>query len=220
LNVPTLSFKQNQDADEVRRICTVGSGPTGTFYAISKPWMNSFLDFIDHDHSHPGEISNSHLVARIVTVDAIPVDDDPSNVTDGLFGYDDLQGVTVEKLSNDLDKFPNMLMKGLVFGKDYVLVGDAVWTLLSSKFGFDQLLSFETRFLTTAEKEQWFYIGSDMSDLVVAVYPCDHKTASLADSLVPIPLSGYFNYSAPETNALSRLISDYAETDDVVSTPF
>jgi len=177
--------------------------------------MTSFLAFTEHEYEQPGMILNNHLIARIVTIDAIPVDDEPSNMEDYIYVDDDLKGVTVVKTLSNLEKFP--LTEGLKAGIDFILVGDAVWTLLSSKFGYDHLLSFEARFLTSAEKKQWFYKGADMSDIIVEVYPWDQKTESIGDSLVPIPISGHFNYSTSEGTALTRLITDYTDADDVVS---
>ena len=207
-------FKQKKDADEVHRVCNTRSGQSITFYAISKLWMTSFLEYIhDNEHLRPSIISNSHLVEKLAAIRAIPVEDESSNADDDLFGHNDMQIIGSETASSNVPVLQNALKQGLVAGTDYVLVGESVWTLLSLKFGYDEVLEFQSRLLSADEKQKWSDKSAEMSDLAILVY----ENTSLADSYVAVPVSGHFDYALPEKNPLSQLISDYGEANDMVS---
>jgi hypothetical protein len=110
------------------------------------------------------------------------------------------------------------IRNNLTFGKDYTLVGEGLWTLLSHKFGFDTKLEFEVH---TQDKNERMYmagtetglIGGSLEDVDVdgdvnvdVNDPANDggdsnsKVVRIGDQLVSLPPDGKFDYSVLPTN--------------------
>jgi hypothetical protein len=185
------------------------------FYALEKEWMASFLVFLDDPDAYTHRsISNYGLLETSVTSNVIPLEDSIVSCND-LYADHDLHIISEDTIvaKNTAASLGTQLKEGLVAGQHYVLVGSALWTFLSSRYRFDTALPFETRFLSSKEKEQLINEGVNTSDLVVQVYP----TATLDSSFVAVPSSGHFEYSIPEKNKRDFITLYDGGVDDMVS---
>lgn len=209
-------------------------------YMVGRPWMLSFLSFLktEDESSRPGKITNATLL--IPSCSAVNTDDNTEGMSSSEQSTDSNGGyVVVSSLSKDLtvknrntvggsDEGSNswveitrqnvdektvehlVMRPEMKIDNDFVLVGKGLWTLLSSKFGFDFAITHLPRIFSETEGQASF-----QNSPMVVVYP-DLLSDSLATcAIVPIPEGGIFDYNDPsDTDLVSE---DETPQDDLVS---
>lgn len=103
------------------------------------------------------------------------------------------------------------IRKDLKFGIDYTLVGDGLWTLLSSKFGFDFSLTFKIEEQEHMAGSDSFMSGNEIEsnfpNVQTAAVTSSIKIVRVGDQIVTLPKDGKFDYSS--------LLVQEEEDDDV-----
>lgn len=192
------------------------------FYVIPVEWMQQVLPYLqglsrDEERVRECKITNASLLLQDdskqhavsdeeESADVVMTAEDASSSTESLrrkrrldWREKEMQHAAAAAAANSESLH---LKPGLKHGEDYFLVGKNVWTVLSSKFGYDYALPRKVKRSHTAE-----------SRLGVHVYH-DNQWFPKVD----IPPSGRFSYETAAPLVANDDDDDDQETNDLVST--
>jgi hypothetical protein len=191
---------------------------TGTgekVYIVPSKWMANLMIFMvqaNGQSKSPGKISNGALLEiEHTVVDPIAVAAAAAEAAVALKAASD--GTQVDDRTARRERWTQIkqakegnVRKGLVFGQDYTLVGEGLWTLLSSKFGFDVSLKLDI------ENDKGSAL-QEYQDSTGAV----KRLVNVGGILMPLPRDGKFDYSSLVPDSEEGLISDDNDPADSVS---
>jgi len=189
------------------------------FYIIPCTWMANLVKYINqsahNSSSGPGKISVAPLLQKeddtlgsaaeslvsvsatsTSTVSAADLEGTTLNLSSSPSSVDD-RSARRERWSQMKQAKEGKVRKGLVFGQDYTLVGENVWMLLSSKFGFDVSLSLNIEEGSDGD-------GDDIKAAVDADVNADgldcamgtvKRVVNVGGDTLSLPIDGRFDYS-------------------------
>ena len=188
------------------------SGNGEKVYIIPCKWMANLVKYVSqaahNSSSGPGKISVAPLLqkeddtigaaAESLALASADPEGNTSNLSSSPSSVDD-RSARRERWSQMKQAKEGKVSKGLVFGEDYTLVGENVWMLLSSKFGFDVSLSLNI-------EEGSDDNGGDIKAAVDAHVPVDaggldcametvKRVVNVGGDMLSLPMDGRFDYS-------------------------
>jgi len=181
-------------------------------YIVPSKWMANLMRFIqqaDNDglSRSPGKISNGALLQiDHAVVDPIAVAAAAAEAAVAMKAASlPLNGAQVDDRTARRERWTQIkqakegnVRKGLVLGQDYTLVGEGLWTLLSSKFGFDVSLKLDIE----DEKKQVVKEGADCP------MGAAKRLVNVGGDMLVLPSDGKFDYSSLVPDSDEGLVSE------------
>lgn len=177
----------------------------GKLYIVPRRWMAALMDFIGDDDdgldASRGEEVGKIIIEPLLQPDDVNIGLSSSPLSTDNSGFVDDRTARRERWTKIKQAKEGNIRKDLKFLIDYTLVGEGLWTLLSSKFGFDFSLTFMI-------EEQGHVMDNDSSmngnevDIdspnnveATAVTP-SIKIVRVGNQTVTLPADGKFDYSS------------------------
>lgn len=159
--------------------------PQLEFYVLDVAWMNAILPFLNGNvHAKPEvPISNVGLLAE----HAVSSDDDDENAPTTHERRKRKQSWRERTSKTHASHYTEKSLKpGLLHEKEYFLVGPHVWTVLSSKFGYDYALPRKIVKSTHFESQLGVQVYPDGSQMPIAVPATGRYSYEISTETAPL----------------------------------
>jgi hypothetical protein len=161
-------------------MASTAAEPQLEYHVVSGEWMATVLDFLQGRVPTKPECSivNAALVAEHAVSSSSSSDEEEECSTNTMRRKRKSSSWRTQRLqhSHASHYSPKVLKSGLLPNRDYVLVGPHVWTVLSSKFGYDYALP--RKVVVCREFESKLGVLVHDEEMPIAVPACGYYTYS------------------------------------------
>jgi len=206
-------YPQNKDA-EMLNANNTNASDSDKVYIVSCQWMINLMKYIHESNESSTDADADAAPGKMMIAPLLQTDDTAATAAGATCANSSPSSSTTDDRTARRERWSRIketkdgnissasLKKGLKFGQDYTLVGEGLWTLLSSKFGYDDSLQFEIGW-KKGDKDMSMYmagtetglIGGSTDDNNNDTSSGDKKVVKVVDEVVLLPQDGKIDYS-------------------------